>query len=271
MQERQKTQFWSLGQEDPPQKEMSTQSSIFAWEIPWTEEPGWLQSRGLKALDMTEHACTHTHTHTFVLKYKYISLPWIQVTLNWSRNMKGERLTKRAQREGGIKYGVWHGGHSPWETEWQTRGSDFSCLSQWAFLYFLDPEDALNPGLQVRFPDSDENLENKSDQHECPPTASQRPLRIPYWDLTNGLSSLLWDVPILVSSRDYIKSWWFCLLNVPIHFFSFSTTISLFHSSLSSHITGKSLLTDLPPPLCTPPPPISLPAASLDIPDAHLT
>lgn len=87
--------------------------------------------------------------------------------------MKGERLTKRAQREGGIKYGVWHGGHSPWETEWQTRGSDFSCLSQWALLCFLDPEDALNPVLQVRFPDSDENLENKSDQHECPPTAAK--------------------------------------------------------------------------------------------------
>ena len=61
-----------------------------------------------------------------------------------------------------------------------TRGSDFSCLSQWALLYFLDPEGALNPVLQVWFPDSDENLENKSDQHECPPTARQRPLRTPY-------------------------------------------------------------------------------------------
>ena len=36
----------SLGQEDPVEKEMATHSSILAWEIPWTEEPGGLQSMG---------------------------------------------------------------------------------------------------------------------------------------------------------------------------------------------------------------------------------
>ena len=36
----------SLGWEDPLEKEMATQSSILAWEIPWTEEPGWLRSIG---------------------------------------------------------------------------------------------------------------------------------------------------------------------------------------------------------------------------------
>ena len=40
----QETWVWSLGWEDPLEKEMATQSSIFAWEIPWTEEPGRLQS-----------------------------------------------------------------------------------------------------------------------------------------------------------------------------------------------------------------------------------
>ena len=35
----------SLGQEDPLEKEMATHSSILAWEIPWTEEPGGLQSK----------------------------------------------------------------------------------------------------------------------------------------------------------------------------------------------------------------------------------
>ena len=34
----------SLGQEDPPKKEVGTHSSILAWEIPWIEEPGGLQS-----------------------------------------------------------------------------------------------------------------------------------------------------------------------------------------------------------------------------------
>ena len=38
--------FQSLGQEDPLEKGMATHSSILAWEIPWTEEPGRLQSRG---------------------------------------------------------------------------------------------------------------------------------------------------------------------------------------------------------------------------------
>ena len=38
----------SLGQEDPLEKEMATHSSIFVWRIPWTEEPGRLQSMGLQ-------------------------------------------------------------------------------------------------------------------------------------------------------------------------------------------------------------------------------
>ena len=38
----QETQVQSLGREDPLEKEMATYSSILAWEIPWTEEPGRL-------------------------------------------------------------------------------------------------------------------------------------------------------------------------------------------------------------------------------------
>ena len=38
----------SLGQEDPLEEEMATHSSILAWKIPWTEEPGRLQSMGSK-------------------------------------------------------------------------------------------------------------------------------------------------------------------------------------------------------------------------------
>ena len=41
------TQVWSLGQEDPLEKGMATHSSILVWRIPWTEEPGSLQSMGL--------------------------------------------------------------------------------------------------------------------------------------------------------------------------------------------------------------------------------
>ena len=42
----QETWVRSLGREDPLEKEMATYSSILAWRIPWTEEPGWLQSMG---------------------------------------------------------------------------------------------------------------------------------------------------------------------------------------------------------------------------------
>ena len=48
MQEMQETQVQSLGQKDPLEEEMAIDSSILAWEIPWTEEPGGLQSIGLQ-------------------------------------------------------------------------------------------------------------------------------------------------------------------------------------------------------------------------------
>ena len=45
---RQEMKAGSLGQEDPMQKEMAAHSSVLSWRIPWTEEPGRLQSRGLR-------------------------------------------------------------------------------------------------------------------------------------------------------------------------------------------------------------------------------
>ena len=42
----QKTQIQPLGKEDPLEKGMATHSTILAWRIPWTEEPGGLQSMG---------------------------------------------------------------------------------------------------------------------------------------------------------------------------------------------------------------------------------
>ena len=48
------TQVQSLGQEDPLEKGMATHSSILAWRIPWTEEPGRQSPWGLKELNMTE-------------------------------------------------------------------------------------------------------------------------------------------------------------------------------------------------------------------------
>ena len=47
---RQETQVWSLGWKDPGEEGMATHSSIIAWRIPWTEEPGGLQSTGLQGV-----------------------------------------------------------------------------------------------------------------------------------------------------------------------------------------------------------------------------
>ena len=49
--EMQETRIQALGWEDPLEKKMATHSSIFAWEIPWTEEPGRLQSMGLQRVE----------------------------------------------------------------------------------------------------------------------------------------------------------------------------------------------------------------------------
>ena len=56
----QKTWVRSLGQEDPLEKGMATHSSILAWRIPWTEEPGRLHSMGTQRV---RHDCVTTHTH----------------------------------------------------------------------------------------------------------------------------------------------------------------------------------------------------------------
>ena len=64
MQKAQETQVQSLGWEDLLEKEMTTHSSILAWEIPQTEEPGRLQSIGLQS--QTQQS-THTEDHTSAL------------------------------------------------------------------------------------------------------------------------------------------------------------------------------------------------------------
>ena len=49
----------SLGQEDPLEKGMASHSSILAWEMPWTQEPGRLQSMGSQRV---RHGCVTEHT-----------------------------------------------------------------------------------------------------------------------------------------------------------------------------------------------------------------
>ena len=52
--------FWSLGWEDPLEEGMAIHSSLLAWRVPWTEEPGGYSPQGLKESDRTGET-EHTH------------------------------------------------------------------------------------------------------------------------------------------------------------------------------------------------------------------
>ena len=60
----QETWVGSLGQEDPLEKGMATHSSILAWRVPWTEEPGRLQLQGHKESDTTEQLTLSLFVYT---------------------------------------------------------------------------------------------------------------------------------------------------------------------------------------------------------------
>ena len=67
------TWVWSLGQEDPLEKEMTTHSSILAWRITWTEEPGGLQSTGSQRVGhdwRTSLPLSYIHTHIYIASYE---------------------------------------------------------------------------------------------------------------------------------------------------------------------------------------------------------
>ena len=71
VQETQEMWVWSLGQDDPLEKEMTTHSSILAWEIPWTEEPGELQS---KEWQRVGHDLATKHSTQVLGSMKFIML-----------------------------------------------------------------------------------------------------------------------------------------------------------------------------------------------------
>ena len=62
------------GLEDPLETGMATHFSILAWKIPWTEEPGRLQSMGSQELDTTEHTCTHSGLEEAIPLFTFLHL-----------------------------------------------------------------------------------------------------------------------------------------------------------------------------------------------------
>ena len=71
MKEAQGMKVWSLGREDPLEKEMVTHSCIIAWRIPWTEEPGGLQFISSQRIGHDwgglAHTATNTEIHSFLV------------------------------------------------------------------------------------------------------------------------------------------------------------------------------------------------------------
>ena len=65
----------SLGREDPLEKEMAIHSSTIAWKIPWTEEPGRLQSMGSPRVDTTERL----HFIDIIVRFKGRNQAWVTI------------------------------------------------------------------------------------------------------------------------------------------------------------------------------------------------
>ena len=68
--------IYRRGQEDPLEEGMASDFSIFAWEIPWIEEPGGLQSMGLQKSDRTECLNHHHHQRPWLMLWGLLNLGW---------------------------------------------------------------------------------------------------------------------------------------------------------------------------------------------------
>ena len=87
--EMQKTLVWSLGQEGPLEKEMTTHASILAWKILWIQEPGGLQSMGLQRIGHDWAINTHTMRKQWSLSL-YIDLSFLEFHVDgivWSHSL----------------------------------------------------------------------------------------------------------------------------------------------------------------------------------------
>ena len=97
----QETPVWPLGWEDPLENEMATHSSIPAWRIPWTEEPGWLHSiESHRVRHGWRDTCTHARASNCYLFYLYylfsnkMTMPGRQgLSISTSHVALGEHLT----------------------------------------------------------------------------------------------------------------------------------------------------------------------------------
>ena len=91
MQEMCETQVRSLGREDSLEEDMATHSSILAWRIPWTEEPGGLQSRGVAKSQtrLKRHSvCVSARAHTHTQEPREIGTIMINPVFTWEADLE---------------------------------------------------------------------------------------------------------------------------------------------------------------------------------------
>ena len=84
----QETQVWSLGWEDPLAKGTATYSTILAWRIPWTEEPGGLRSMGLQRAGYDWATFTHTCPSQLALLWHFLLGAWADSSWQKTPNME---------------------------------------------------------------------------------------------------------------------------------------------------------------------------------------
>ena len=92
----QETWIWFLGGEDPLEKEMATHSSTLAWKIPWTEEPGGLQSMGSQRV---RHDWTTSPSPFLIFHCVYVPLLSYPSICRWTSRLLSCPLYKQCCNE----------------------------------------------------------------------------------------------------------------------------------------------------------------------------
>ena len=175
----QETQVWFLGQEDPKEEGTATHSSILAWRIPWTEEPGgqqFIRSQRVGHDWVTKHNTQHTPLYIFIFlnnlcsQVLYCSLDLFLLPLYRKLSFCGRELSHIFKFDSNIlllfscnmslwKMKKWKSlSHvwlfvNPWTIAHQAPLSmGFSRQEHWSVLAFPSPEDLPNPRMEPRSP-----------------------------------------------------------------------------------------------------------------------
>ena len=134
----QETCIWSLGWEDPLEREMAAHSSTLAWKILWTEEPGGLQSMGLQSqIQLNDFTFTWANSGRRWMAGKLVCWsPWGCKLSEWVKSLSCVQLF----------VALWTVAHQA------PPSIGFSRQENWSGLPFPSPGDLPNPRIEPRSP-----------------------------------------------------------------------------------------------------------------------